>query len=147
MTPVSGLRDERLRHSYPPAGQHIGTPQSARTSIEPQEVISALRGHYNYFGVNGNVESLVRLAMHAKRAWYKWLNRRSQRSRLNWERFEDLYRDYPLQHPAALYSCGVDEPRAISAEEPDGGNLHVRIWRGPELGNWLRLLYQHSSRP
>ena len=58
-----------------------------------------LRGHYNYFGVNGNVQSLVRLAMHAKRAWYKWLNRRSQRSRLNWERFEDLHRDYPLPTP------------------------------------------------
>src|SRR5580704_8851728 len=31
-------------------------------------------------------------------------------------------------------------PQDISAEEPDGGNLHVRIWRGPGLGNWLRLL-------
>ena len=58
-----------------------------------------LRGHYNYFGVNGNVGSLERLAMHAERAWYKWLNRRSQRSRLNWERFADLLRDYPLPEP------------------------------------------------
>ncbi len=58
-----------------------------------------LRGHYNYFGVNGNVDSLVRLQKHAKRGWYKWLNRRSQRSRLNWERFEDLYRDFPLPTP------------------------------------------------
>ena len=58
-----------------------------------------LRGHYHYFGVNGNVGSLVRLVEHAKRAWFKWLNRRSQRSSLNWERFEDLLRDYPLPTP------------------------------------------------
>ena len=32
-------------------------------------------------------------------------------------------------------------PQATSAEEPDGGNLHVRIWRGPGLRKWLRLLY------
>ena len=45
------------------------------------------------------------------------------------------------RHLAASYSCGVDEPRAVSAEEPDGENLHVRIWRGPGLGDWPRLLY------
>ena len=32
-------------------------------------------------------------------------------------------------------------PQATSAEEPDGGNLHVRIWRGPGLRKWLGLLY------
>lgn len=35
----------------------------------------------------------------ATRAWYKWLNRRSQRARLNWERFQDLLKDYPLPQP------------------------------------------------
>ena len=29
-----------------------------------------LRGHYHYFGVNGNVGSLVRRVEHAKRAWF-----------------------------------------------------------------------------
>ena len=58
-----------------------------------------LQGHYNYFGVNGNVGSLVRLEEHAKRAWFKWLCRRSQRSRLNWKRFTDLLRDFPLPPP------------------------------------------------
>ena len=31
--------------------------------------------------------------------------------------------------------------QATSAEEPDGGNLHVRIWRGPGLRKRLGLLY------
>ena len=49
-----------------------------------------LRGHYNYFGVNGNTRSLAILDKQAQRAWYKWLQRRSQRTRLTEERFVDL---------------------------------------------------------
>lgn len=58
-----------------------------------------IRGHFNYFGVDGNERSLNRLNHEVRRAWYKWLNRRSQRSRLNWERFGDLLRDFPLPKP------------------------------------------------
>ncbi len=58
-----------------------------------------LNGHYNYFNVRGNTAAIGRLAYHARRAWYKWLRRRSQRSRLNWDRFNDLLRDFPLSAP------------------------------------------------
>jgi RNA-directed DNA polymerase len=58
-----------------------------------------LRGHFNYFGVSGNFRSLLRLVEATKRAWYKWLCRRSQRKRLNWERFTDLLRQRPLPRP------------------------------------------------
>ena len=58
-----------------------------------------LRGHFNYFGVNGNFPSLLRLVEATKRAWYKWLCRRSQRKRLTWERFTDLLRQMPLPRP------------------------------------------------
>ena len=53
-------------------------------------------GHLNYFAVNGNSRSLQKFLHGVGRVWYKWLNRRSQRSRLNWKRFNDLLRDYPL---------------------------------------------------
>jgi RNA-directed DNA polymerase len=55
-----------------------------------------LHGHINYFGVNGNIASLQRFVRQATRSWFKWLNRRSQRARLTWERFEDLLGDLPL---------------------------------------------------
>jgi group II intron reverse transcriptase/maturase len=58
-----------------------------------------IQGHINYFGVNGNTQSLAKLVQEAKWAWFKWLNRRSQRSRLTWERFEDLIRKLPLPIP------------------------------------------------
>lgn len=58
-----------------------------------------VQGHINYFGVNGNMASLSRFARQVTRSWFKWLNRRSQRARLNWDRFEDLLRDFPLPQP------------------------------------------------
>jgi RNA-directed DNA polymerase len=70
-------------------------------SIEEQHAAlnRRLRGHFNYFGVSGNFRSLLRLVEATKRAWYKWLRRRSQRTRLNWERFTDLLRWWPLPRP------------------------------------------------
>ena len=56
-------------------------------------------GHFNYFGVNGNFRSLELLVREAERAWHKWLNRRSQRARLSWERFKVVLRDFPLPKP------------------------------------------------
>ena len=55
-----------------------------------------MQGHINYFGVNGNTPSLKRFVYQVTRGWFKWLNRRSQRARLTWERFEDLLEDLPL---------------------------------------------------
>ncbi len=58
-----------------------------------------IQGHFNYFGVSGNFRSLLLIIEQAKQSWYKWLRRRSQRTRLTWERFEDLLRDFPLPRP------------------------------------------------
>ena len=58
-----------------------------------------VQGHLNYFGVNGNMASLDRFALQVRRSWFKWLNRRSQRARLTWDRFTDLLRDFPLPQP------------------------------------------------
>jgi group II intron reverse transcriptase/maturase len=58
-----------------------------------------IQGHFNYFGVSGNFRSLLLIIEQAKRSWYKWLCRRSQRKRLTWERFQDLLRDFPLPQP------------------------------------------------
>ena len=61
-----------------------------------EALVRRVQGHINYFGVNGNTASLKRFVHQVERSWYKWLNRRSQRARLNWERFEDLLGVLPL---------------------------------------------------
>jgi RNA-directed DNA polymerase len=58
-----------------------------------------LRGHCNSFGVRGNYHSMMRRVEATKRAWYKWLRRRSQRTRLHWERCTDMLRWWPLPRP------------------------------------------------
>ena len=56
-----------------------------------------LRGHYQYFGVNGNSRSINTVRHHTQRTWLKWLRRRSQRgNRLTWERFRSYLKVHPL---------------------------------------------------
>jgi group II intron reverse transcriptase/maturase len=55
-----------------------------------------LTGHYGYFGIVGNFASLARLRDVITRVWCKWLRRRSQRNRLNWDRFATLLKRFPL---------------------------------------------------
>lgn len=73
-------------------------------SVEAQHAALSrrLRGHFNYFGVNGNFQSLLQLVGATKRAWYKWLCRRSQRKRLTWERFTDFLQQRPLPRPRIM---------------------------------------------
>jgi RNA-directed DNA polymerase len=58
-----------------------------------------LRGHYNYYGVIGNSRSLCAFFYQARRLLKKWLGRRSQKSRMNWEKFSALVERFPLAEP------------------------------------------------
>jgi hypothetical protein len=71
-----------------------------------------LEGHYNYFGVNGNLTSLERMRYAVVRAWRKWLDRRSQRARMTWRRFNQLLRRYPLRKPDIRVQ--IWKPRQLS---------------------------------
>jgi RNA-directed DNA polymerase len=52
---------------------------------------SRLRGHYNYYGVRGNSDSLNRFFEWAKKCTFKWLNRRGGKRRsYTWERFTQV---------------------------------------------------------
>jgi RNA-directed DNA polymerase len=62
-------------------------------------LVRRLRGHFNYFGVNGNVRSLDSLVWAVTRIWWKWLRRRGQRRRLTWKRYEALLEHFPLPAP------------------------------------------------
>ena len=57
--------------------RQLSIPQQHRAHVRQ------IRGHFNYFGVNDNVGSLARLLHEIRRAWHKWLNRRSQKPSYN----------------------------------------------------------------
>jgi group II intron reverse transcriptase/maturase len=71
-------------------------------TVQHAALCSRLQGHFNYFGVNGNYRSLACLVYQAKRAWFKWLRRRGQQTRLTWARFADLIRSLPLPRPRIM---------------------------------------------
>jgi group II intron reverse transcriptase/maturase len=60
---------------------------------------SVLRGHYAYYGITGNLWSLVSFAFEVGKLWQRVLRRRSQNSGLTWQRYNDLLRLFPLPTP------------------------------------------------
>jgi len=59
-------------------------------------LVTKLKGHAQYYGIRGNSQSVSRFYHTVREIWRKWLNRRSQRSRMTWERFTRLRKRYPF---------------------------------------------------
>jgi RNA-directed DNA polymerase len=66
-----------------------------------------VRGHYAYFGITGNWRGLARFLHEVERTWRRWLDRRSQRAKMTWDRFRSLLRKYPLPTPRIVRSSFV----------------------------------------
>jgi hypothetical protein len=64
-----------------------------------EKIYQGLRGHYAYYGIAGNVGSLLGVYRHVERYWRKMLSRRSQKGKVRWEVFVAIKRKYPLQRP------------------------------------------------
>jgi RNA-directed DNA polymerase len=58
-----------------------------------------LRGHYNYYGVIGNMKRLLDYFNGAIRLLFKWLNRRSQRRSYNFKGFRELCKHFRVLRP------------------------------------------------
>ena len=55
---------------------------------------SVLTGHYNYYGVPQNCAALNTFRYFVSWLWWRALRRRSQKTRLTWERMRRLVRRY-----------------------------------------------------
>jgi hypothetical protein len=49
-----------------------------------------LQGHIQYYGIRGNSRSLKQYVYYATRLLHQWLNRRSQRGSVAWDRFHQV---------------------------------------------------------
>jgi len=63
-----------------------------------------LRGHYNYFGVSGNMREMQAFYFKTKQMAFKWINRRSQRKSFTLEAFERFLAWNPLPKPRILHN-------------------------------------------
>jgi hypothetical protein len=81
----------RLHRHLPVAEQH-------------QQLGKKLRGHYAYYGITGNAPALLRFSRATERVWRQWLDRRSHRARMSWDRFWRMKVRYPLPSPRVVHS-------------------------------------------
>ena len=89
----------------------VGHKTSGKKSKEWWPVLQAkLRGHYQYYGVSGNMRSLRRFYSLTLRMTLKWLNRRSQRKSFSWKRFEKYLEHYPLPRPRIVHNLYTLSP-------------------------------------
>ncbi|MGO9902988.1 MAG: hypothetical protein ACLP0J_25625 [Solirubrobacteraceae bacterium] len=76
---------------------HLSIPEQGRW------LASVLTGHYRYYAVPDNIRALQAFREAVIRLWLKALRRRSQRSRMTWERMArivDRWLPQPrIQHP------------------------------------------------
>lgn len=60
---------------------------------------SMLIGHYNYYGLAGNLEKMHHLWHLTRHFWRRSLSRRSQRGKISWAEFEVILEKNPLKTP------------------------------------------------
>jgi hypothetical protein len=95
---------QRFSRSLHAINQWCKTHRHQKVREQHRTLVTKLCGHYEYYGITGNTNALRCFDYEVKRIWKKWLSRRSQRSYIDWPRFEDMLRRYPLPYPRAVHS-------------------------------------------
>jgi len=78
------------------------------------ELNAVLRGHYAYYGVAGNLRSLVKVYQVVERYWRKMLRSRSWAGRrLTWDVFNQIKERIPLLKPKLRLPYGKLQALAV----------------------------------
>lgn len=70
-----------------------------------------LTGHYSYFGISGNMRCLRQFYRQVISMAFKWINRRSQKKSMNWEKYQHYLRWYPLPMPVIYHKMHTLSPK------------------------------------
>jgi hypothetical protein len=71
---------------------------------QAQALGKKLQGHYGYYGITGNSQSLARYYHEVCAVWRRWLDRRAQHRHMPWTRFHRLLERHPLPGPVCVHS-------------------------------------------
>jgi group II intron reverse transcriptase/maturase len=72
--------------------------------VQGQWLGSVLRGHYAYFGITGNADSITKFHLAVVHWWHWVLRRRGQRPKLPWDRFNAILARFPLPRPRIVHN-------------------------------------------
>lgn len=92
-------RSARLRRTIQAVDDFCRRHRHESVKVQHAALVRRVTGHMNYFGVNGNGRSLAKFIKQVERAWFRWLRRRSQKTRLTWERFSSMLSVFRLPPP------------------------------------------------
>ena len=67
--------------------------------IQANRLNAILRGHFNYYGLAGNMHKLLNFQYETIRYWRYCLSKRSQTGGINWPDFQKVLNQYPLISP------------------------------------------------
>lgn len=90
---------KKFRASVAKFREWIKERRHGRTEWIMEQLAAKLRGHWNYYGVIGNLASQREFFRQITRILYKWLNRRSQRRSYNWAGMRALFKQYAVPRP------------------------------------------------
>lgn len=76
-----------------------------------KKVADKLRGHYAYYGVTDNSKGIGCYAYEVRELLFKWLNRRGKRGCMNWDKFNQLLKKFPLPAPRIRVSMWGQPPK------------------------------------
>lgn len=92
-------RSARLRRSIRNVSEWCRRHRHKSVKEQHTALVQRIDGHFNYFGVNGNGPALSQFVHEVEGAWFKWLRKRSQKTRLTWERFEQMLKVFRFPSP------------------------------------------------
>ncbi len=82
-----------------------------RNKVETKEwwqILKAkVRGHIQYYGGSENYASIAKFCRITEQLVHKWLNRRSQKKKMSWEKFTHYLECYPLPKPKIVHNFYV----------------------------------------
>lgn len=92
---------------------HLWCRNHRHDSIKDQhaQLCKKIGGHCQYYGLTGNWHALANFHHQLKRAWRKWLCRRSNAARKPWTWFERVLVYYPLKPPRVTRSIFLTDAR------------------------------------
>jgi group II intron reverse transcriptase/maturase len=76
-----------------------------------KKLCEKVRGHFAYYGITGNIQSLKEFRWQVVRRWQRWLNRRNNKRNLYWGKFNLLLGRFPLPIPKIVHSIFKGESR------------------------------------
>jgi RNA-directed DNA polymerase len=90
---------KKLRQSLMNFKEWLKEHRSLRIRELFRKLNSKLRGYFNYYGVIGNSRSLHEFYGQVVHMLQKWLSRRSQRGRVNWQRVKRMMERFDMVKP------------------------------------------------